>query len=108
MGEQFPVEEEAHGVLGDLAGSPSHKIITEAQLQVEVRPPQPVEIPLPRLSLQGRWCWRGLPTGEEASKAAGQQREAAQAAPEAQGGCQGSLCPWGDHSEDERAPSPWA
>ncbi|XP_070147303.1 paraneoplastic antigen Ma6E [Ovis canadensis] len=106
MGEQFPVEEEAHGVLGDLAGALGHMIITEGAAAggSEASPASGDTSAQVAFSKEGGV--EALPTGEEASKAVGSSAEVAQAAPEARGAARAASAPGETTQEDESAPSP--
>ena len=106
MGEQLPVEEEAHGVLGDLAAALGHMIITEGAAAggSEASPAWGDTSAQVAFSKEGDV--EALPTCEEASKAVGSSAEVAQAAPEARGATTAASAPGETTQEDGRAPSP--
>ncbi|XP_024844447.1 paraneoplastic antigen Ma6E [Bos taurus] len=106
MGEQLPVEEEAHGVLGDLAAALGHVIITEGAAAggSEASPASGDTSAQVAFSKEGGV--EALPTREEASKAVGSSAEVAQAAPEARGAARAASAPGETTQEDGRAPSP--
>ena len=93
MGEQLPVEEEAHGVLGDLAAALGHVIITEGAAAggSEASPASGDTSAQVAFSKEGGV--EALPTREEASKAVGSSAEVAQAAPEARGAARAASAP---------------
>ncbi|KAF4026615.1 hypothetical protein G4228_018885 [Cervus hanglu yarkandensis] len=104
MGEQFPVEEEAHGVLGDLAAALAHMIITEGAAAGGSEPSPASGDTSAQVALSREGGVEALPVREEASKAVGSSTEVAQAAPEARGATRAASAPGETTQEDGRAP----